>query len=51
MRLEEKYLDAHLEEVLRLVESPLSEKEFREHPLISHWSSVICHLPFGNGKW
>jgi hypothetical protein len=32
---EELYLDSHLDEVLRLVESPLSEEDFRRHPLIA----------------
>ena len=32
---EELYLDEHLGEVIRLVESDLSEEEFRRHPLIS----------------
>ena len=32
---ERKYLETHLDEVFRLVESPLSEEEFRRHPLIS----------------
>jgi hypothetical protein len=32
---EEKYLDRHLSEVVELVESPLSDREFREHPLIA----------------
>ncbi len=32
---ERKYLENHLEEVLRLVESPLTEEEFRRHPLIA----------------
>lgn len=32
---EELYLDAHLVDVIRLVESPLSEAEFRRHPLIA----------------
>ena len=31
---ERLYLEAHLDEVLRLVQSPLSEDEFRSHPLI-----------------
>ena len=31
---EELYLDTHIEEVLRLVDSPLSDEEFRSHPLI-----------------
>jgi hypothetical protein len=31
---EELYLDTHLDDVVRLVESPLSEAEFRRHPLI-----------------
>ncbi len=32
---EPQYLESHLDEVLRLVESPLSEQEFRRHPLIA----------------
>jgi len=32
---EELYLNSHLEEVLQLVESELSEDEFRRHPLIA----------------
>ncbi len=32
---ERKYLENHLEDVLRLVESPLTEEEFRRHPLIA----------------
>ena len=32
---ERQYLESHLHEVLRLVESPLSEEEFRRHPLIA----------------
>jgi hypothetical protein len=31
---EEKYLDANLRLVIELVESPLSDEEFRAHPLI-----------------
>jgi hypothetical protein len=31
---EELYLDSHLQDVVRLVESPLSDAEFRCHPLI-----------------
>jgi hypothetical protein len=31
---EELYLDRHLMEVVDLVRSPLSEAEFRRHPLI-----------------
>ncbi len=31
---EELYLNTHLDEVIRLVESPLSDAEFRRHPLI-----------------
>jgi hypothetical protein len=31
---EELYLDTHLDDVIRLVEGPLSEAEFRRHPLI-----------------
>lgn len=33
--VEELYLDRHLEEILRLVESSLSDREFRSHPLIA----------------
>jgi hypothetical protein len=32
---ERKYLESHLDEVLLLVESPLSDDEFRRHPLIA----------------
>lgn len=32
---ERKYLENHLDEILRLVQSPLSEEEFRRHPLIA----------------
>jgi hypothetical protein len=32
---EEKYLDAHLHEVIKLVGSVQSDEEFRRHPLIS----------------
>ena len=32
---EEKYLNANLRQVIDLVESPLSDAEFRNHPLIS----------------
>jgi len=31
---EERYLDAHLEEVAALVASPMTDIEFRSHPLI-----------------
>ena len=31
---ERKYLEDHLADVLRLVQSPLSDEEFRRHPLI-----------------
>ena len=31
---EARYLDAHLAEIVKLVNSPLSEEEFRRHPLI-----------------
>jgi hypothetical protein len=31
---EERYLDASLPEVVRLVESDLSDRDFRKHPLI-----------------
>jgi hypothetical protein len=32
---EELYLEQHLDDVVRLVDSPLTEEEFRRHPLIS----------------
>ena len=32
---EEIYLDRHIEEVVRLVESTLSDDDFRRHPLIA----------------
>lgn len=32
---QEQYLNAHLAEVVALVRSPLSDEEFRRHPLIS----------------
>jgi hypothetical protein len=32
---EELYLEEHLDDVFRLVESDLSEEEFRRHPLIT----------------
>lgn len=32
---QEQYLNAHLAEVVELVRSPLSDEEFRRHPLIS----------------
>lgn len=32
---EERYLDAHIREVVRLVESDLSDDAFRRHPLIA----------------
>ena len=32
---ERQYLESHLDEVLLLVEGPLSEEEFRRHPLIA----------------
>ena len=31
---EEMYLDRSLDEIVRLVEGPLSDEEFRRHPLI-----------------
>jgi hypothetical protein len=31
---EEKYLTANLRRVIELVESPISDEEFRAHPLI-----------------
>jgi len=32
---ERKYLEEHLDDIVRLVESPISEQEFRRHPLIA----------------
>jgi hypothetical protein len=32
---EELYLDEHLEDVVRLVDGPLSDEELRRHPLIA----------------
>lgn len=32
---ERLYLERHLDEILWLVQSPLSEEEFRRHPLIA----------------
>ena len=32
---ERKYLENHLDDILSLVRSPLSEEEFRHHPLIA----------------
>lgn len=32
---EEMYLDQNLDEIVRLVESSLTDEEFRRHPLIS----------------
>jgi hypothetical protein len=32
---ERRFLEAHLQEIFRLVESPLSEEEFRRHPVIA----------------
>jgi hypothetical protein len=32
---EELYLDEHLDEVVKLVESDISDAEFRRHPLIA----------------
>jgi hypothetical protein len=31
---EERYLDAHIQEIVELVMSPLPEEQFRRHPLI-----------------
>jgi hypothetical protein len=31
---ERLYLEGHLDEILRLVRSPLTDEEFRRHPLI-----------------
>jgi hypothetical protein len=42
---EEKYLDEHLADVVRLVDSPLSDDEFRNHPLI------IMLLSHGSRDW
>jgi hypothetical protein len=32
---ERQYLERHLDQVLELVQSPLSDEEFRRHPLIA----------------
>lgn len=32
---EQRYLEQHLDEVFQLVDSPLSDEEFRRHPLIA----------------
>jgi hypothetical protein len=32
---EELYLDEHIDDVVRLVESDLTDEEFRSHPLIA----------------
>ena len=32
---ERQYLESHLDEVIQLMQSPLSEEEFRRHPLIA----------------
>ena len=32
---EEIYLDEHLDELVTLVDGPLSEQEFRRHPLVA----------------
>ena len=32
---ERTYLESHLGEIFQLVQSPLSEQEFRRHPLIA----------------
>ncbi len=42
---EEMYLDSHIPEVIHLVESPLSEEEFRRHPLI------VLLLAHGSRSW
>jgi hypothetical protein len=42
---EEKYLDAHIADVVRLVESPLSDDELRNHPLI------VMLLSHGSRDW
>ena len=42
---EELYLNEHLDDVVRLVESPLSDSEFRNHPLI------VLLLSHGSRAW
>ena len=42
---EELYLDRHVAEIVGLVESPLSDREFREHPLI------VLLLAHGSRGW
>ncbi len=32
---ERRYLESHLGEIFQLLQSPLSEEEFRRHPLIA----------------
>ena len=42
---EELYLDRHVTEIVGLVESPLSDREFREHTLI------VLLLAHGSRGW
>jgi hypothetical protein len=42
---EEKYLDANIRQVIELVKSPMSDEEFRAHPLI------VMLLSHGSREW
>lgn len=42
---EARYLDSHLAEIVELVNSPLSEAQFRRHPLIQ---MLFAH---GSREW
>jgi hypothetical protein len=42
---EERYLDSHIEDIVKLVSSSISEEEFRRHPLI------VMLLSHGSREW
>ena len=42
---EAMYLDAHLNEVVKLVQSPMSDEDFRRHPLI------VLLMAHGSRAW
>ena len=42
---EARYLDEHIADIVELVKSPLSEREFREHPLI------VMLFSHGSREW
>jgi hypothetical protein len=42
---EAMYLDTHLPDVIRLVQSPMSDEEFRRHPLI------VLLMAHGSRAW